>query len=70
MSKRIVKLLKNFSIFIGLLILGHLADHLPDALWSFVIQIGLYGGALVIGGRLLMLINQSIDNQSNYNDEK
>lgn len=70
MSKKIKGLLRNFVIFIVLLALGRLADNLPDALWSLVIQIGLYGAALVVGVRLLMTTNQSINNQSNHDDEK
>lgn len=70
MSKKIKRLLRNFVIFIVLLALGRLADNLPDALWCLVIQIGLYGAALVVGVRLLMTTNQGINNLSNHNDEK
>lgn len=69
MSKKIKGLLRNFVIFIVLLALGRLAENLPDALWCLVIQIGLYGAALVVGIRLLMTTNQNINNHHNSSDE-
>lgn len=41
MNRRVKQLIKKFALFIVLFILRHLADYLPDALWSLVIQIGL-----------------------------
>lgn len=41
MNRRVKQLIKKFALFIVLFILSHLADYLPDALWSLVIQIGL-----------------------------
>ena len=35
MSKKVRVLLKELILFLGLLALGHLADGLPDAIWSF-----------------------------------
>ena len=69
MSKKIKGLLRNFVIFIVLLALGHLAENLPDALWCLAIQIGLYGATLVVGIRLLLTINQNINNHHNSSDE-
>ena len=70
MSKKVRVLLKKLILFLGLLALGHLADGLPDAIWSFVIQSGLYGSALFEGVKLLMDTNQSINDHCNHNDEK
>ena len=54
MSKKVRVLLKKLILFLGLLALGYLSDGLPDAIWSFVIQSGLYGSALFVGIKLLM----------------
>lgn len=54
MSKKVRVLLKKLILFLGLLALGDLSDGLPDAIWSFVIQSGLYGSALFVGIKLLM----------------
>ena len=37
MNRRVKQLIKKFALFIVLFILRHLADYLPDALWSLVI---------------------------------
>ena len=50
MNRRVKQLIKKFALFIVLFILRHLADYLPDALWSLVIQIGLDGAALIVNG--------------------
>ena len=39
-----------------------------DALWSLVIQIGLDGAALIVGIRLLMAVNQNMNNHGNNED--
>lgn len=54
MSKKVRVLLKKLILFLGLLALGYLSDGLPDAIWSFVIQSGLYGSALFVGIKLLV----------------
>lgn len=54
MSKKVRVLLKKLILFLGLLALGYLSDGLPDAIWSFVIQSGVYGSALFVGIKLLM----------------
>ncbi len=68
MNRKVKKLLKNFILFLGLLALGRLADNLPDAPWSLVIQIGLDGAALIVGIRLLMAVNQNMNNHGNNED--
>lgn len=68
MNRRVKQLIKKFALFIVLLILSHLADYLPDALWSLVIQIGLDGTALIVGIRLLMAVNQNMNNHGNNED--
>lgn len=68
MNRKVKKLLKNLILFLGLLTLGRLADYLPDALWSLVIQIGLDGAALIVGIRLLMAVNQNMNNHGNNED--
>lgn len=70
MNKKTARLVKKLLVFIGLLILGFLAEHLPDVWWSLIIQIGLYGSALFEGVKLLMDTNQSINDHCNHNDEK
>ena len=64
MNRRVKQLIKKFALFI----LRHLADYLPDALWSLVIQIGLDGAALIVGIRLLMAVNQNMNNHGNNED--
>ena len=44
--KKTRRLVKKLLIFIGLLILGRLADYLPDVWWGLIIQIVVYGSAL------------------------
>ena len=46
MNKKTRRLVKKLLIFIGLLILGRLADYLPDVWWGLIIQIVVYGSAL------------------------
>lgn len=59
MNKKTRRLVKKLLIFIGLLILGRLADYLPDVWWGLIIQIVVYGSALFEGVKLLMDTNQS-----------
>lgn len=68
MNRRVKQLIKKFALFIVLFILRHLADYLPDALWSLVIQIGLDGAALIVGIRVLMAVNQNMNNHGNNED--
>ena len=68
MNRRVKQLIKKFALFIVLFILRHLADYLPDALWSLVIQIGLDRAALIVGIRLLMAVNQNMNNHGNNED--
>lgn len=68
MNRRVKQLIKKFALFIVLFILSYLADYLPDALWSLVIQIGLDGAALIVGIRLLMAVNQNMNNHGNNED--
>ena len=69
MSKKVRVLLKKLILFLGLLALGHLADGLPDAIWSFIIQSGLYGSALIVGIRLLIATNQDLDDYRQHQDK-
>ena len=62
MNRKVKKLLKNFILFLGLLALGRLADNLPDAPRSLVLQIGVYGSALFVGISLLTSINRDLGN--------
>lgn len=62
MNRKVKKLLKNFILFLGVLALGRLADNLPDAPWSLVLQIGVYGSALFVGISLLTSINRDLGN--------
>ena len=64
MNRRVKQLIKKFALFIVLFILRHLAD----ALWSLVTQIGLDGAALIVGIRLLMAVNQNMNNHGNNED--
>ena len=68
MNRRVKQLIKKFALVIVLFILSHLADYLPDALWRVVIQIGLDGAALIVGIRLLMAVNQNMNNHGNNED--
>ena len=70
MNKKTRRLVKKLLIFIGLLILGSLADCLPDVWWGLIIQIVVYGSALFEGVKLLMDTNQSITEHCNHNEEK
>ena len=70
MNKKTRRLVKRLLIFIGLLLLGRLADYLPDVWWSLIIQIGVYSSAMLVGVKLLMDTNQSINDHCNHNDEK
>ena len=70
MNKKTARLVKKLLVFIGLLILGRLADYLPDVWWSLIIQIGVYSSAMLVGVKLLMDTNQSINDHCNHNDEK
>ena len=70
MNKKTRRLVKRLLIFIGLLLLGRLADDLPDVWWSLIIQIGVYSSAMLVGVKLLMDTNQSINDHCNHNDEK
>ena len=58
MSKKVRVLLKKLILFLGLLALGHLADGLPDAIWSFIIQSG-----------SLMATNQDLDDYRQHQDK-
>mgnify|MGYP004524598267 CR=1 FL=1 len=68
MNRRVKQLIKKFALFIVLCILSYLADYLPDALWSLGIQIGLDGATLIVGIRLLMAVNQNMNNHGNNED--
>ena len=68
MNRRVKQLIKKFALFIVLFILSYLADYLPDARWSLVIQIGLDGAVLIVGIRLLMAVNQNMNNHGNNED--
>ena len=70
MNKKTRRLVKKLLIFIGLLIIGRLADYLPDVWWGLIIQIVVYGSALFEGVKLLMDTNQSIIEHCNHNEEK
>lgn len=67
-NRKVKKLLKNLILFLGLLTLGRLADNLPDALWSLVVQIAVYSIALLVGIRLIMFVNRDIGNH-NHEEE-
>ena len=70
MNRKVKKLLKNFILFLGLLALGRLADNLPDAPWSLVLQIGVYGSALFVGISLLTSINRDLGNHDQEEESK
>lgn len=63
MNKKTRRLVKKLLIFIGLLILGRLADYLPDVWWGLIIQIVVYGSALFEGVcSLIFSISLSLSN--------